>query len=128
MCKYIAHPLNILNHLDLSGMNMGGDALLAIGTAVSANDNIQTVHLSDNGLRLTDKKDFMMELLDLFIDEVNDDLFKGIEEFEYKVNLPVKNPEILRQIIIENTHFVSSEEVKQNSPRVNTLSYHKHLV
>lgn len=109
-------------------MNMGGDALLAIGTAVSANDNIQTVHLSDNGLRLTDKKDFMMELLDLFIDEVSDDLFKGIEEFEYKINLPVKNPEILRQIIIENTHFVSSEEVKQNSPRVNTLSYHKHLV
>lgn len=38
----------------------------------------------------------MMELLDLFIDDVNDDLFKGIEELEYKINLPVKDPEKLR--------------------------------
>ena len=47
---------------------------------------IQGIHLSDNGLRLSQQKETLMEILDLFVYDCDDDMFKKIEEFGHKIN------------------------------------------
>ena len=128
MCEYLTNPYNVLNHIDLSGMGFNQDSLLSLGSALSNNDNIQSIHLSDNGLRLHDQKDFMMELLDLFIYDVNDDIFKPIEEIQYNANCLVSNSRFLKGVAREWTNIVSSIEVKQGSPRVDSVTYQKHVI
>ena len=74
---------NVLNHIDISGMNLGRDfnpdqfslldepdghcshaPILSLALAIATNDNMLAVHLSDNGLR--QDMDIFLEVLDFF--------------------------------------------------------------
>ena len=89
----------MLNHVDLSGMAFNRESLISIATALSGNEMLQGIHLSDNGLRLREQKDLMMEIMDLFIFDCNDTMFNKIEEFDHKVNQVIKNPGYLKKIV-----------------------------
>ena len=51
MVEYFNNENSMLNHVDLSGMSFNGDSLISIATALSGNEMLQGIHLSDNGLR-----------------------------------------------------------------------------
>ena len=51
MVEYFNNEDSMLNHVDLSGMSFNGDSLISIATALSGNEMLQGIHLSDNGLR-----------------------------------------------------------------------------
>lgn len=51
LCEYFQEPDNILNHIDISGMNFDRDSIFKICSALSQNENLLCIHLSDNGLR-----------------------------------------------------------------------------
>ena len=99
MVAYFSNDDCMLNHVDLSGMSFNHDSLLSIATALSGNEMLQGIHLSDNGLRQREQKELMMEIMDLFIFDCNDTMFNKIEEFDHKVNQVIQNPNHLKQVI-----------------------------
>ena len=44
-----------------------------------------------------------MEILDLFIYDVNDDIFKGLSQFQHTENAKISNSEQLREIVKNTT-------------------------
>jgi Ran GTPase-activating protein (RanGAP) involved in mRNA processing and transport len=55
---------DILNHLDLSGMNFNGDQMREITEYICNSPNLLGVHLNDNGIARD--KELMLEILDKF--------------------------------------------------------------
>ena len=69
-----------------------------------------------------------MEILDLFIHDVDDYFFDPVEKFKHKVNKVVKNPKKLKQMVRDWAGLITATDVNENTNNVNTLTYKKHLL
>ena len=66
--------------------------------------------MSDNGLnaKLSKDNDFLWEILDLFIVDLGEDIFKNITDFKHMKNRKISNHKRLREIILDWTDGVTS--------------------
>lgn len=62
----------VLNHLDISGMNFSDEQLIQISKAASQSEGLIAIHMSDNGIRA--EKELQGEVLDIF--GLSEDIFK----------------------------------------------------
>ena len=64
MVEYLQDEVNVLNHIDLSGMSFSKDALLTLCSSLSLNTTLVGIHLNDNGIQ--EDRNLLVEVLELF--------------------------------------------------------------
>ena len=65
----------IINHIDLSGMNLNGEPLIYLANQLSKTTFLSVIHLNDNGIML-ESEVFRNELLDIFGVEIQNNIFE----------------------------------------------------
>ena len=90
--EYLQSDKLILNHLDLSGMNIIREQMVEVCKSIANNDVLLSVHLNDNGIR--SEMDYTLEIMDLF--GLDDKIFK---EKPGQINKSVSNGESIRKIV-----------------------------
>ena len=132
----------VLNHLDISGMNLGRDynpekfayqswiqrhnttaPILAICSALSSSYTIMSMHLSDNGLR--DDEELFLEVLDNFgLDQMSLQKDIGfVDPKTIKNNKPILDTQVLRNIIKIHTGAITTDEIEN----IDVDAYQKHI-
>ena len=91
---------NLLNHVDLSGMNLNAEQILAIAdTTLTQSESLLVIHLSDNGIGFD--HDLRDEILDMM--GLSNDIFRILHDDEFKNNQRILNPEGLKKAIKSHT-------------------------
>lgn len=128
ICEYVSDDKNMLNHIDLSGMDFSKDSLFTLCKALSLNDTyLMGIHLNDNGIRYDNE--YMMEILELFMLDIQEDhIHKKAHEFDHTLNGKIQQSKVLKEILKENTGKITAVDIKTNQPKVNLDTYMDHLM
>ena len=71
----------------------------------------------------------MTEVLAMFINEFDEEtMFANPDGLTHNINKKVLNLERMKEIVRDYTDIISSEDVENKSPRLNTNTYQKHLL
>ena len=73
----------LLNHIDLSGMNFSNEQVLqAAEAALCQSESLLAIHLSDNGIRFDPEvRDEILDMMGL-----NNDIFRILNDEDFKTN------------------------------------------
>ena len=82
LCEFIKKN-ELLNHLDVSGMNFSKEQLLLVAeAALCQSESLLAIHLSDNGIRFDlETRDEILDMMGL-----TPDIFKILVDQEFKTN------------------------------------------
>lgn len=111
ICEYMKKN-DILNHVDLSGMNFNNDQVLQVAdTALTFSESLLAIHLSDNGIR------FDQELRDEILDMMglSPAIFRILHDEEFKTNQRILKPDNLKKIIRQHTMSLKSQDFRNNA-------------
>jgi hypothetical protein len=102
----------MLHHIDLSGMNFSSEQLLEVAeTALCQTEHLCAIHLSDNGIRFD--KELRDEILDMM--GQSPDIFRILDDSDFKENQRILKPEKFRKVIRQHTMSLRSKDVQNNA-------------